>query len=180
MELNVGNLIDTPTEQSLLNSFHFNDSSALSKLASITSIESYLTNQKDEDKMNGLNFKNKEIDDSSIQAFQHCFINNISNKKRGRKPSKTKSFDINNTNSDDQTKMRFGNRFVDRNSFEYILCRIRNNAAVKETRKKNSLKEKNIDVLIDRIKNENLVLGSQINSLKKEIDQLKQMNSSNI
>ncbi len=72
--------------------------------------------------------------------------------------------------------MRFGNRYVNKDSPEYILCRMRNNAAVKETRKKNSLKQKKIDTLIERVKNENKILLQKINSLTFEINQLKQLN----
>lgn len=182
MDCKINNLLDTPTEQSILNSLGLNDFD--SKLTTITLIDQHLCIQ-NEVETTCKDFKNDNPNDSfekiKVTKYIESFLENNSCKKRGRKSNQTKSL-ISSYKEDthDETKMRFGNRYVKKDSDEYHICRIRNNAAVKETRKKNSLKQKQINMQIEAVKKENLNLKEKINSLKEEIDHLRFMKNSKI
>jgi hypothetical protein len=173
MDFNLKNLIDTPTEQNLLNSLSLRDSDTISKFPSITLIEKYLNNQKDVNnnviETNIYNTQDSLDTQNTEQSFDSFFETDLSKKQRGRK----KSVYINKKESSDECMMRFGNRYVEKNSVDYLICRRRNNAAVKKTRKRNFMKEKNINMLIDIVKKENLTLRDTIDNLKKEIDHLR-------
>ena len=179
------NLFDTPNIQSIISKFSLDKADQdkfLSALEVQKTIEACSNNNCEID-----------LDEIDIQTFdsspQMQFSQTQSINKRGRKRKSQSYFSNNNNDNNDQINLdseiddetnrnkiiRFGNRYVEKDTPEYNQCRSRNNEAVERCRQKKAEIKRKEEEKFKLMSNEIENLKTQIHKLSTEVEYWKQM-----